>query len=100
MAETKNIANRIGYSGDLSELEKGIKVEREHGPNGPANGKFDVTDGATDEVAASIAAAHLAESDDYYNELDKMEEKLKKEATYRANIKLASILNSLRSCND
>ena len=59
---------------DLDELIKGIKVEEEHGPDGPAEGKFDITDGDPVETA-EIAAAHLSEMPDYYTELDKMENK-------------------------
>lgn len=50
---------------DQDELEKGIKVEREH------------TD--DDDLAEEIASDHLAEFPNYYEELEKMETKLKKQ---------------------
>lgn len=51
------------------QLEKGIKVEREH------NGKMgkDTTVAKNDGDALKIAVAHLREIPDYYTRLEKME---------------------------
>lgn len=74
-AMMKELAADIDFSGELGDLLKGMKVEEEHGPDGPENGKFDIT-GGDPELTADIAAAHLAESPDYYNQLAKMEESM------------------------
>jgi len=60
-------------------LKKGIKVEREHGPQakGGISNKTDVTGGNKCKTA-KIAAAHLKEDPRYYKELAKMEKKLEK----------------------
>lgn len=50
---------------DSDELALGIQVEKEH------------TD--SDEIAKKIALDHLAEFKNYYSELKKMEERLKKQ---------------------
>jgi hypothetical protein len=65
-------ADGIGYEGGLSQFMKGLEIEQEHGPSGPENGKFDLTDDDP-EATAQIAAAHLSEDPEYYTKLDKME---------------------------
>jgi hypothetical protein len=62
----KDIAEKHGVSVDsiIAQVEKGIKVEREH-----------TTD---DEKATEIAMDHLAEIPDYYDRLATMEHKAKK----------------------
>lgn len=58
----KEVDDTIDY--DPEQLKKGIEAEKEH---------------TTDEdLAEVIAKHHLAEIDDYYDELDKMEKKAKK----------------------
>ncbi len=52
---------------DKDQIDKGIIVEREHVGNND------------DEVAKEIAKDHLMEIADYYDRLEKMEDKAKKE---------------------
>jgi hypothetical protein len=53
----------------IDDLKKGIEVEKEH---------KDITKGDL-TMTAKIALAHLNEFPDYYEALEEMEEKLKKE---------------------
>ena len=59
---------------DLDTIKKAINVELEHGK------KFKKTNITNDSILKSlkIACAHLQEYPDYYQELEKMEEKLNK----------------------
>lgn len=68
----QEVMTKLGPKVPLSELKMGVKVEQEHGPNGPLNGAFDVTGGDI-TVPVFIAAAHLAELPDYYTRLAHME---------------------------
>lgn len=63
----------LGPKVTREEFLAGVEVEKEHGPSGPKNGIFDVTNGNM-LITAKIAAAHLAELPDYYTRLKKMEE--------------------------
>lgn len=74
-AMMKELIADIDFNGDLDALLKGMEVEKEHGPSGPDGGKFDIT-GGDPKLTAEIAAAHLAESPNYYDELQKMEESM------------------------
>lgn len=78
-SSARSIAEDLGFSGDFGQLLRGMEVEKEHGPEGPEDGKFNITDGDSEDTA-SIAAAHISEIPDYYDRLDKMEETAKKEA--------------------
>jgi len=68
----------------FKELKRGIKVEREHGPQrkGGISNKTDVTGGNKCKTA-KIAAAHLKEDPRYYKYLEKMEKNLKKTKSKR-----------------
>jgi hypothetical protein len=79
--ETLRIAKQLGIDWDevdfsVEELQRGIEVEKEHGPRGPAGKAGDVTKGDVLRTAR-IALAHLAEVPDYYARLDAMEEEAK-----------------------
>lgn len=63
----------LGPGVPRSELTLGIEVEKEHGPTGPHDGAFDISNGEP-MIHAKIAAAHLAELPDYYTRLHNMEE--------------------------
>ncbi|MFA5154131.1 MAG: DUF5661 family protein, partial [Clostridia bacterium] len=69
IAKKHNIDNMF-YA--YAQLKKGVSVEMEH-----TNNK---------DIAKEIALDHLSESMDYYNELEKMEEKLKEESFTEAVI--------------
>lgn len=58
---------------DIDTIKKGINVELEHGKR---HGKTNVTNDSI-MLSLKIACAHLEEFPDYYEALDKMEEKLK-----------------------
>jgi hypothetical protein len=58
----------------IDTLQKGINVELEHGKR---HGKTNVTNDSI-TLSATIALAHLEEFPDYYEALEKMEEKLRK----------------------
>lgn len=70
--EVMALAEAIGFGGDMKEFAKGVEEEQEHGPQGPAGGKFDITGGDSMEEAL-IAAAHLAEDPEYYTKLELLE---------------------------
>jgi len=53
---------------DKKQIEKGIKVEREHSPD--------------EEIRKEISLDHLEEIPDYYDRLDEMEEDAKKEKKF------------------
>jgi hypothetical protein len=57
------IAKKLGFTGNLDQLKRGIKVEFEH--------KDIIGDDV--EKSAKIAIAHLKEMPDYYTKLKKME---------------------------
>jgi hypothetical protein len=56
----------------VREFRRGMEVEMEHGPGGPAGESGDVTRGDT-LTTAMIALAHLREFPDYYVRLARME---------------------------
>jgi len=58
---------------DINTIKKGINVELEHGKR---HGKTNVTNNSI-ILSLTIAAAHLEEFPNYYDALEKMEEKLK-----------------------
>lgn len=65
------VLNNYKFDKDLA---KGIEVESEHKATAEKLYNQEIT---PEQAAESIAKEHLAESPDYYKELDKMEEKLK-----------------------
>lgn len=73
--ETIEIGRKLKVNFDsisVETLQNGIKVELEHGKNKKTN-----VIGMNLTKAAKIALAHLSEFPNYYEELEKMEEKLK-----------------------
>jgi hypothetical protein len=73
--ETLRIGKRLKVNFDIIPVEllqHGINIEMEH-----AGGRTNVI-GCSFYKAGKIALAHLSEFIDYYYELEKMEEKLKK----------------------
>ena len=60
---------------NVDQLRRGMDVELEHGTVDP---QTDVTNDDP-EITAKIALAHLKEFPDYYDRLEKMEEKAEKE---------------------
>lgn len=74
----KEIGEKIGIDWDsckftVEEFCKGLKVEMEHGPEGPGGSKTDVT-GNDPLKFGKIAWAHLLEMSDYYTKLHIMEQ--------------------------
>jgi len=67
----KQIADYIGFEGDLSQLKNGIEIEMEHNP----------TVGWSMIEFASIARDHLNEFPDYYTRLSDMEATAKAEGS-------------------
>ncbi len=68
----------------IQQLAAGIKVEQEHKPTYNKIKKYVDSKGKMPSMyqfARWTAMDHLKESDDYYEELDKMEKKLKKEGS-------------------
>lgn len=81
MRVTKSQAARVGKKLgvdfdviDVDTLKAGMNVELEHGKR---HGITNVTNDSL-LISAKIALAHLEEFPDYYEALEKMEEKLKK----------------------
>jgi GNAT superfamily N-acetyltransferase len=72
------------------ELKKGIKVESEHKETAEKLYNQEIK---PDQAAESIAKEHLAESPNYYDELEKMEDKLKTEE-YKSD----KIYTDIKSC--
>jgi hypothetical protein len=78
-AESKAIAQKIGVKlskRGVEQLRKGLRVELEHGTEGPKNEGVN-TNVTNDEPikTGKIALAHLTEAPGYYTALDKMEKK-------------------------
>lgn len=76
--EAKNIASKIGAKlspKGVSQFQKGLKVELEHGTEGTKEGmNTDVTH--DDPIkTGKIALAHINEFPEYYKSLNTMEEK-------------------------
>jgi hypothetical protein len=76
-SEARRIGSMLGIDWRTSpfgvdQFRRGIEVEMEHGPGGPAGSRADVTHGDM-MTTAKIALAHLAEFPDYYIRLDLME---------------------------
>ncbi|HEY3250158.1 MAG TPA: DUF5661 family protein [Ignavibacteria bacterium] len=77
LAEAKGVGNRIGVNWTKYNLEQfriGLGVELEHGMINPAT---NVTNDNL-EITGKIALAHLNEFPDYYERLEKMENKQNK----------------------
>lgn len=77
LEEAQLIGNKIGISWDRFDVDqfmRGLNVELEHGL---VNSNTNVSDD-DDIITGKIALAHLNEFPDYYDRLDKMEEKAKK----------------------
>ncbi len=72
-AMLKELVADLAYTGDMEQLLKGVSEEQEHGPDGPEEGKYDITDGDLEDTA-NIAASHISEIPDYYDRLEDMEE--------------------------
>jgi hypothetical protein len=74
--EAKLIGERIGIrwdqvAFDVDQFRRGIEVESEHGPSGPAGPAAAVV--GSNEDFGKIAWAHLTEIPDYYTRLARME---------------------------
>lgn len=77
LAKTKEIGNKLNVNFDVisvNTLRQGIIIELEHGK------RYKETNITNDNLilTAKIALAHLIEYPDYYDYLEKMEEKLYK----------------------
>lgn len=80
-SQARALGSAIGVDWSMSpfsvdEFRKGIEVEMEHGPTGPAGHRGDVTHGDM-FATARIALAHLTEFPDYYARLEAMEKAAK-----------------------
>ena len=79
----KQISEKLGAKLSklgLSEFEKGLNVELEHGAFGPREEGLDTDITGNDPIkTGKIALIHLTESPTYYTDLEKMEDKGKKE---------------------
>lgn len=74
--QTLRAAKQLGVNLDVIDvdtLKKGINVELEHGKR---HGKTNITNDSI-IMSLKIACAHLEEFPDYYEALERMEEKLK-----------------------
>lgn len=77
LAEARIVGTELGIDWNTSsfpvkQFRRGIEVEMEHGPGGPAGPRGDVTHGDL-LTTGRIALAHLAELPDYYTRLGRME---------------------------
>lgn len=89
--ESKNIAHKIGVKlskRGLEQLRQGLRVELEHGTEGPKKDGVN-TNVTNDEPVKTgkIALAHINEVPGYYTALDKMESKEKEKSEKKAIIK-------------
>lgn len=76
-AQASRVGKKLGVNFgviSLETLQAGINVELEHGRR---HGRTNVTNDSI-SLSATIALAHLEEFPDYYEALEKMEQRLKK----------------------
>ena len=69
-------ANKLKILKKVTEFQKGMKVEAEHGTK--FGKQYDVT-GNDPKKTAKIVSVHLREAKDYYDRLEKMEDEAKKD---------------------
>ena len=88
--ESKDIATKIGAklsAKGLNQFKKGLKVELEHGTEGPKEGMNTNVTNDDPIKTGKIALAHLKEVPSYYSALKHMENKESKKGELKAIIK-------------
>jgi len=82
----KKIGAKLSKRGQ-NEFKKGLKVELEHGTEGPKAGLNTNVTNDDPIKTGKIALAHLKEAPGYYTALDKMEKNEKRKKELKAIIK-------------
>ena len=89
--ESKHIAHKIGVKLSnigIEQLRKGLRVELEHGTEGPKKDGINTNVTNDDPLkTGKIALAHISEAPGYYTALDKMEKKEEQKEEKKAIIK-------------
>lgn len=88
--ESKNIVHKIGAklsARGLQQFKKGLKVELEHGTEGPKEGMNTNVTNDDPLKTGKIALAHINEAPGYYTALAKMESSEKEKKEKKAIIK-------------